>query len=157
MTQILSLRSRQRVRPLNILCLREITRHVIEEEMKVKDYELGIHFVSETEMARMNEQFLQHEGSTDVITFDYNETSGVERLHGEIFISIADAVKQAREFETTWQAEVVRYIIHGLLHLRGYDDLETAKRRQMKREENRLVQHVGKQFDLKTLARTRKS
>jgi probable rRNA maturation factor len=157
MTQILSLRSRQRVHPLNILCLRRITRHVIEQEMNVRDYELGLHFVSAGEMARVNEQFLQHEGSTDVITFDYNETSAVERLHGEIFISIADAVKQAHEFQTTWQAEVVRYMIHGLLHLRGYDDLEPAKRRQMKREENRLVQHVGKQFDLKTLARSRKS
>ena len=157
MTRILSLRSRQRERALNIPFLRRVARHVLEQEMNVSDYELGIHFVSAQEMARVNEEFLQHHGSTDVITFDYNETPATERLHGEIFISIADAVEQAREFHTTWQSEVMRYVIHGFLHLRGYDDLEPAKRRLMKREENRLVQHVAQQFKLGSVARRRKS
>ena len=88
-------------------------------------------------MARVNWDFLRHEGSTDVITFDHGSTP--ERLHGELFISVADAVAQAAEFGTTWPEELARYVIHGLLHLRGHDDLEPAKRRVMKREENRLV------------------
>lgn len=103
--------------------------------------ELGIHLVSAREMARVNWDFLRHEGSTDVITFDHGSTP--QRLHGELFISVADAVKQAGEFGTAWPEELARYVIHGLLHLHGYDDLEPAKRRVMKREENRLVKRFG--------------
>ena len=53
-------------------------------------------------------------------------------------------MKQAGEFGTAWPEELARYVIHGLLHLHGYDDLEPAKRRVMKREENRLVKCFGK-------------
>ena len=153
----LVIRNRQRTRTLNVPLLRRITRYVLEKEMNVAEYELGVHLVSADEMARLNEQFLQHEGSTDVITFSYSEGAELERFHGEIFVSIADAVEQACEFCTTWQSEVARYVIHGLLHLRGYDDLKPAKRRTMKREENRLLQCVGSQFAVSSLARSRKS
>ena len=91
-------------------------------------------------MTRLNQQFLQHEGSTDIITFDHGSTP--ERLFGEMFICVAEAERQAKAFGTTWQAELRRYVIHGILHLRGYDDLEPAKRRVMKREENRLVRKL---------------
>jgi rRNA maturation RNase YbeY len=67
---------------------------------------------------------------------------------------VADAVKQAGEFKTTWQSEVVRYAVHALLHLRGYDDLQPAKRRVMKREENRLMRELAKRFDLREVERT---
>ena len=101
----------------------------------------------------MNWQVLQHEGSTDVITFDYGEeqsaVSGQRSagLHGEGFICVADAVQQALEFKTSWQSEVVRYAVHAVLHLRGYDDLQPAKRRVMKREENRLMRELAQRFD----------
>jgi probable rRNA maturation factor len=149
----LVIRNRQRTRALNVPLLRRIIRHVLEKELNVASYELGFHFVPPGEMARVNDQFLQHEGSTDVITFDHGGSA--RRWHGEIFICIADAVKQAQEFRTTWQSEVVRYVIHGALHLRGYDDLQPAKRRVMKREENRLVKRVASQFALARLVRTR--
>lgn len=68
------------------------------------------------------------------------------QLFGEIFICPAVAVTQAREFRTTWQSELVRYIVHALLHLCGYDDLKPAARREMKRHENRLVQKLSKDF-----------
>ncbi len=153
----LAFRNRQRTRTLNTLLLRRITRHLLQEEFKVTDCELCFHFVEPEEMAEVNWQFLQHEGSTDVITFDHSESgapsdarrsSSAAPLHGEIFISVADAVKQAREFKTTWQSELTRYVIHGLLHLRGYDDLQPAKRRVMKREENRLLKLVTAKFSI---------
>jgi probable rRNA maturation factor len=66
-------------------------------------------------------------------------------------------MKQAREFRTTWQGELARYVIHGLLHLCGHDDLSPKPRRKMKREENRLLRAVSKQFLLSRLARAGKS
>jgi rRNA maturation RNase YbeY len=69
-------------------------------------------------------------------------------LLGEIFISIDDAVSQARQFRSTWESELVRYLVHGTLHLRGYDDLQPALRRTMKREENRLLKELSRRFNL---------
>ena len=153
MPAVLAFRNRQRVRPLRLPLLRRISRQVLAGELGVTDYEVGFHFVNAVEMARVNETFLQHGGSTDVITFDHSDGAEPERLHGEIFISVPDAVKQAREFRTTWTEELVRYLIHGLLHLRGYDDLQPALRRVMKREEERLLRLVAAQFDLREIGR----
>ena len=75
-----------------------------------------------------------------------------EQVHGEIFICIDDAVKQARQFRTTWQSELVRYLIHGVLHAVGYGDLTPADRGVMKREENRLLLMLSRQFSLRHLA-----
>jgi rRNA maturation RNase YbeY len=108
-------------------------------------------------MARVNWQFLRHEGSTDVITFDHTEKPKAEsgkqkQLHGDLFICVDDAVSQAKQFGTDWQSEVARYVVHGVLHLLGYDDLEPHLRREMKREENRLVRGLGKRFSLAQLS-----
>lgn len=135
---MLVLGNRQKDRPLPLRTLRTIILDLLEA--MGLGAELGFHFVSAGEMARVNWRFLRHEGSTDVITFDHGSSPG--RLHGECFICVADAVAQAREFGTTWSEEVVRYVIHGILHLRGYDDLEPSARRAMKREENRWVRWV---------------
>jgi probable rRNA maturation factor len=99
--------------------------------------EVGVHLVGDREMACVNWEFLRHEGPTDVITFDHG--SGASRLHGELFVCGPVAVRQAVEFQATPRAELLRYVIHGLLHLAGHDDVEPVRRRVMKREENRLV------------------
>jgi rRNA maturation RNase YbeY len=103
----------------------------------------------------VNWDFLQHEGSTDVITFDHSESQdGTADLHGELFICLDDAVKQAREFRTTWTQELTRYVVHGVLHLRGHDDLAAGPRRKMKREENRLVRGLAANFPLSALEKS---
>jgi probable rRNA maturation factor len=112
--------------------------------------EVGIHLVGATEMAEVNRKFLQHQGSTDVITFDHGSNPG--HLHGELYISVADAILQADQFNTTWQEELGRYIIHGLLHLHGEDDLEPVARKRMKKRENQLLRQVASEIDPVDLA-----
>jgi rRNA maturation RNase YbeY len=152
-------RNRQRLRRVNAPLLKEIITAALEELGVAPDSEICFHLVSAPEMARINWQFLQHEGSTDVITFDLSEQSTrtprhiPRQLHGEIFICIADAIAQAKEFQTSWQSELVRYAVHGVLHLLGHDDLKPVARRKMKREENRLVQLLAKQFPLTRVGR----
>lgn len=151
----LALRNAQRAHRVRIDLAREITRHLLEEMLGLANYELAVTLVSPARMAEINQEFLEHEGSTDVISFDYlegQEEGRQARVYGEIFISVADARKQAREFRTTWQEELVRYIVHGVLHLLGYDDLSPAKRKTMKREEGKLVRRLGKEFPLRKLA-----
>ena len=153
MTQTLAFKNRQCVRRIDTPLLRRISRWLLAESLGVEDYELCVHLVAASEMARVNETFLQHEGSTDVITFDHSESARPHALHGELFICLDDAVKQAREFKTSWQSELTRYVIHGLLHLRGHDDLKPAARRAMKKEENRLLRETSRVFALPELAR----
>ncbi len=153
---LLSLRSRERTRPIELRLMKKICVFLLEEIFRQPEYELGIHLIAAKEMAELNEKFLQHTGSTDVITFDYNESAADKKLHGEIFISIADAVSQAKQFGTTWQSELVRYVVHGILHLRGFDDLNPVARKKMKREENRVVADLASRFPLSKLRRSKK-
>jgi probable rRNA maturation factor len=148
--------NRQRTQKINPRLLRSIVSALFAE-LKIERAELGIRLVGAREMARVNWQFLQHPGSTDVITFDYLGSDPAPpaaewQLHGELVICVDDAVAQAREFRTTWPSEVVRYVIHGVLHLRGYDDLQPRLRRRMKREENRLLHRLARRFSLAKLA-----
>jgi rRNA maturation RNase YbeY len=146
--------NRQQVRPINLRLLRKISIDLIENEFAAKACDLSICLMAAAEMAAINQRFLEHSGSTDVITFDYAETS--RELRGEIFICIQDAVDQAKNFKTSWQSELVRYVIHGILHLQGYDDLTATKRRVMKREEERILRATQERFVLNALAARKK-
>ena len=153
----ISLRNRQTRQKVDLRLMRKITRFVLETYSQYDNYELGFHIVGAKEMAMVNETFLQHTGSTDVITFDYSEENTPDRdngsngLYGEIFICIDDAMTQAKEFETSWQSELVRYVIHGILHLEGFDDLKPALRKKMKAEENKRVKEVSEEFAISRL------
>ena len=147
--------NRQRTKKINARRLKQIVEDLFAE-LEITEAELGIHLVGAKKMAQVNRQFLQHEGSTDVITFDHSSQNFQLptpnfQIHGELFICVDDAVTQAKEFKTNWQTEVVRYLVHGVLHLLGYDDLQPDLRRKMKREENRLVRRLGKRFSFNQL------
>jgi probable rRNA maturation factor len=147
--------NRQKTRPIDLQLLKQIARATLKEFLDREQYELGVHLVGAREMAAINEKYLHHEGSTDVITFDYNE--GGQSLHGEIFICIDDALIQARQFGVSWQSEVARYLVHGLLHLEGFDDTEPALRKAMKRRENNLVKELSLRFDFRKLSRRKRA
>jgi probable rRNA maturation factor len=146
----LSLRNRQRARRLDLRLLRRVIAGLLAD-LEAKDFDLTIHLIGEREMAQLNESRLGHPGSTDVITFDYGEPNAP--MAGEIFVCVDDALAQASRFRTAWQEELVRYIVHGILHLRGHDDLRPIARRLMKREEGRLLKKLSRDFRLSKLSR----
>jgi probable rRNA maturation factor len=150
--RLLRLFNRQKIRPLNAALWRQIAIYLLEAEGRHECYQLGVHLIKAAEMANLNETFLRHTGSTDVITFNHQEKEDGP-LYGEIFISMDDAIAQASHFKTTWPAEIVRYLAHGILHLEGHDDLASGPRRRMKREENKLVKELSQRFDLGKLER----
>jgi probable rRNA maturation factor len=141
--------NRQRTKRLDRKFIQQLARQILEE-LRVEAVEIGFHFVSAKEMARVHEQYMSIAGSTDVITFDHG-SKPPKSAHGEIFVSVEDAIAQAREFKTTWQSEIARYVIHGILHLLGFDDLEAEARKKMKQAENRLVRKIEAQLDLRAL------
>ena len=149
--------NRQRTRKINLRLLKNIVSALLAE-LEIENAEISICLVEAQEMKRLNETFLRHAGSTDVITFDYSAPSSPTpdaspKVHGEIFVCTDEAVLQARKFGTNWQSETVRYIVHGALHLLDFDDSSAAARRKMKREENRLLGGLARRFSLAHLSR----
>jgi probable rRNA maturation factor len=158
----LRLFNRQRVRPVNQRQLRQMIGLLLKDLLHLEEFDLAVHLVNSREMARLNETWLKHAGSTDVITLDYTghvaenvsfQPAKPILLAGEIFICVEETLLHARQFRVRWQTELARYIIHGLLHLQGYDDRAAADRRKMKRREDRLLNEISRRFSLRKLER----
>jgi len=91
--------------------------------------EITVLIVSDRRMAALHQEFCGLTAPTDVLTFQ----------HGEIVISAETAVRQARMFHSNLVCEIQLYLLHGLLHLAGFDDLATNQRRQMHRLQKKLL------------------
>ena len=90
-------------------------------------------------MLKLNEQYLNHDTYTDIITFDNSESPKI--IVGDIFISIDRIRENAKNFKTTFTNELHRVIIHGTLHLMGYADKNTkAKKLMTDKEDEYLIQ-----------------
>ena len=94
--------------------------------------EIFVWLVSDRRMARLHRQFLGQTGPTDVLTFQ----------HGEIFISVETAKRHAPVFGNSLMRELQLYIVHGLLHLHGFDDRTQSGARRMKRMQEKILRHV---------------
>src|SRR5262249_6177921 len=135
-----SINNRHRSRAVNVRLLRQIVLRCLRELLKVPMYDVSIQIVDATEITRLNEKYLKHAGSTDVVTFAYEESPPIRRfIWGDIYVCIDEAIRQAKRFGTSWQQELVRYVVHGILHLLGYDDRTVRARKGMKSIENKLV------------------
>ena len=147
----LIIRNRQRLHAVDRRLLARLTQTLLRDLLKRESFDLAIYLVGAAEITRLNEEFLRHRGSTDVITFDYCDPADLTSLSGEIFVCLDEAIRQARRFRTSWQSELVRYVVHGILHLCGYDDQEPLARRRMKRTEDRLVKQLATRFEFQRL------
>ncbi len=91
--------------------------------------EISIWLISDRRMSRLHRQFLGQMGSTDVLTFQ----------HGEIFISVEMAERHARAFGNSLLRELQLYIVHGLLHLHGFDDRTQPGARRMEKAQEKIL------------------
>ena len=107
-------------------------RLVAESEIRRID-DISIIFCSDNYILNVNQQYLQHDYFTDIITFDYCEG---DRLSGDLFISVDSVRENAIEYETDFVEELNRVIVHGLLHLIGYDDHTDEDIAMMRKKEN---------------------
>lgn len=107
--------------------------------------ELTYIFTSDEYLRRVNVEYLQHDYYTDVITFPY--TPGA--VHGDVFISIERVRDNAQQYGVSFEHELCRVMVHGLLHLVGYTDETDAERNLMRQKEdeylrqNPLLAHLG--------------
>ena len=109
----------------------------LSSELKFVVSNLEINIVTQNDILEINKTYLKHNFTTDIITFNYSDL--FNELDGEIFISIDDAFTNSKKFKVSLSDELVRLVIHGVLHLLGYDDQTLADKKVMKKLENKLL------------------
>ncbi len=91
-------------------------------------------FCDDSQLLRINREYLNHDTLTDIITFNYNDE--YDGISGDIFISVDRVKENAQEYNVHFKMELHRVIIHGILHLLGFDDQEDMARKAMREKEN---------------------
>lgn len=104
------------------------------------DGEISLVIVGDDEIQELNRMHLAHDWPTDVISFVFEAE---ERLDGEIIVSIETAQTVAEERGVAWQDELLLYVIHGMLHLVGYDDLDDGSAAEMRLKEQHYLMANG--------------
>ncbi len=134
----ISVRNLQRKIPVNTADLQEFASRAVCRCLPLRKRrrthlskleEVFVWLISDGRMSRLHRQFLGQTGPTDVLTFQ----------HGEIFISVETAKRHARAFGNSLVRELQLYIIHGLLHLHGFDDRTEPGARRMEKMQAKIL------------------
>ncbi len=148
----------QSVLSLEEVFLREVVEQTLEAE-QVLSAEISLAIVDNPMIRELNIRYLEHDYDTDVLSFLFDSEGGDEqearaaeraglegrprgagkRIEGELIVSAEMANDQAQEFAWNPRDELVLYIVHGLLHLTGYDDQSPTEKRIMRRREREIL------------------
>ena len=134
-------RNKQSKTPINWQSVKQLARFVLKYQ-KISSVEVGLLFVDNSYIARLNRKYFKRQGPTDVIAFPMNEGRKAEcspQLLGDIVISIEKAVEYSEEHNKDLYMEISLYLIHGILHLLGYDDIIAEDRKEMMKQQRKLL------------------
>ncbi len=134
---VITVQNSQKTLPLKTVSAENTIRHILKC-CRVSRADLTVVFVSRQKIAALNKQFLGRAYATDVLAFDLREHHK-DVLRGDIIISTDAVVKQSRQFGQSRSRELALYMIHGILHLLGYDDHSPKDIAQMRAEEERVI------------------
>lgn len=118
--------------------LRRLLLRVAQEE-GVTIADLTVVLSDHAHVLDLNRTYLEHDYETDVLAFNLADDPAAGPIEGEIYIDLDTAQERHSEFNATFQNEVFRYAIHGLLHLAGYDDSTPERKAQMRALEDRYL------------------
>jgi rRNA maturation RNase YbeY len=110
---------------------------LLKKEFNLEISSLSISFISSNKLRKVNEQFLNHNYDTDILTFNYSKKQ--KEIDGEILISFEEARYNAKKFNINYGNELTRLVIHGVLHLLNFNDTDALSKKIMKKEENKLI------------------
>ncbi|MCK5075760.1 MAG: rRNA maturation RNase YbeY [Calditrichia bacterium] len=119
-----------------------ITRDILKELDLSFDH-LALIFVNDDYLKDLHGKYLNDLSVTDVMTFDLRDE---DSLDAEIYISVDTATRVANDLKITIEEEILRYVIHGILHLAGYDDQKEDDRTKMKKVENVMVEKYSEKM-----------
>ena len=133
-----SVRNLQRKTRVNVTELQDFAAKAVRKSLPIHNdrktdlrrlSEIFVWLISDRRMASLHQKFMHQTGPTDVLTFQ----------HGEIFVSVETAKRNARVFRSSVAHELRLYIIHGLLHLHGFDDRTQPEARKMEKTQERIL------------------
>jgi probable rRNA maturation factor len=110
---------------------------LLKNEFNLEISSLSISFISSNKLREVNEQFLNHNYDTDILTFNYSKKQ--KEIDGEILISFEEARYNSKKFNVNYGEELTRLVIHGVLHLLNFNDTDALSKKIMKKEENKLI------------------
>ena len=109
--------------------------NVIASEAK-KEGDINYIFCDDEYLVEINQQYLKHDTLTDIISFDYSVGN---ELHGDIFISVERVKENASDFNVSFEEELMRVMVHGILHYCGYKDKSESDEIMMREKENEKI------------------
>lgn len=118
----------------------------IIEGYKKKIGTINFIFTSNRKILEINQQFLNHDYFTDIITFNYNRNI---ILSGDIYISLDTVSSNSDLYSVTFENELYRVMAHGILHLIGFNDKSDVEKKQMHNAENRCLEDLHSKFNIK--------
>ncbi|MFY7938403.1 MAG: rRNA maturation RNase YbeY [Flavobacterium sp.] len=131
---------------IDVNCLKKnLKKYISKKLVYTQSYEgvvLNYNFVSSRKQQEINKEFLNHDYDTDVITFDLSFEEN--NLLADLFISPKQVRKNASKYKTNFYQEMNRVIIHGCLHLLGYNDKTMLECELMRKEENKYLKYIEK-------------
>ena len=107
------------------------------EKHELEIAEISYTFINDEELLKINKESLNHDFYTDIITFD--QRIG-DLISGDIFISVDRVKENAKNFDVSFENEMKRVIIHGLLHIIGFDDHSDEDKKQMREQEDLCIE-----------------
>ncbi len=115
-----------------------LAERVARAEAPGRNGQVSVVFLPDEEMVVLNRQFLNHDYPTDVMAFNLEESPD-EELDGEIYIGYEQARRQARELGVPFEQELRRLVVHGMLHLLGWEDDTPPKKQKMAEREDAFL------------------
>ena len=119
-----------------------LIRHVLEAE-GASPVHVSVVLSDHDTVRRLNAAYLDHDYNTDVLSFPLREdSSSSDTAEGEVYVDLDTAAERHGEFDTTFEREVYRYVVHGVLHLLGYDDATDEGQQAMRTREDEYLDAV---------------
>ncbi len=121
-----------------------LKRFIKCEKLESKTINLNYNFVSEDQQIKINREFKAHDYNTDIITF--NVSNDPCELTADVYISLKQVKKNAEKYKVSLNSEMNRVLIHGFLHLVGFNDETNLEKREMRKQENKFLNYINKKF-----------
>lgn len=138
----ITIRNLQTRIPIRLPRIKKVVQKTLQY-LRISNAQLSIVFVAPQRMKMLNTQHLKHSYATDILTFDYR-LSVSQDLQAEIIICPLVAAQNASAYKTTTAKEIDLYLVHGLLHLAGYDDHSGRDIKRIRNKENEIIKHLNK-------------
>lgn len=133
----------QKFYPVNKSKIKKLIKGILQVEKKNHDAELSVVFMDNKSIREINKTFLGHNYATDVLSFAYREPSRGDNVTGEIIVSVEMAAQLAQKRGYAVEGEIALYLVHGLLHLIGYNDKQKKDAKKMHQREGELLLDFG--------------